>query len=108
MSGRERRQEWAALYIHRGRTAGELPRYGSPAWLDLPDADPRKVAAVVVAAECWADDLDNLEQRLHDEITASRQVQAEEDAVAFAHVAASVRRHANSPSWDNIVRRWSA
>lgn len=32
-----------------------VPRYGSPEWDALPDQDPRRAAAVVIAAECWRD-----------------------------------------------------
>jgi hypothetical protein len=32
-----------------------IPSYGSPEWDALPDQDPRRAAAVIVAAECWRD-----------------------------------------------------
>ena len=48
-----------------------LPTYGSPHWAALADDDPRKLAAAVIAAECWATDLDELPTRLHDELAAS-------------------------------------
>ncbi|MGI9083986.1 MAG: DUF2742 domain-containing protein [Aeromicrobium sp.] len=44
--------------------------YGSPAWLSLSDADPDKVAACVVAAECWAYGADHLEDDLRREVEA--------------------------------------
>lgn len=37
------------------RAARPIPRYGSPEWDALPDGDLRRVAAVLVAAECWRD-----------------------------------------------------
>jgi hypothetical protein len=48
------RQRWARRMIDAAN--GPVPSYGSPEWLTLPDGDVRKVAAVVVAAECWATD----------------------------------------------------
>lgn len=32
-----------------------IPRYGSDEWNALPDQDPRRAAAVIVAAEAWRD-----------------------------------------------------
>jgi hypothetical protein len=39
-----------------GRVADRqsIPRYASPAWGNLPDGDPRRAAAVLIAAEAWA------------------------------------------------------
>lgn len=45
--------EWATGLIERGRETGEVPIYGSAEWAELPDTDPRKVAACVRAAERW-------------------------------------------------------
>jgi hypothetical protein len=45
------RRAWARVLIRR---APDPPVYGSPEWLALDDTDPAKVAAVVAAAECWA------------------------------------------------------
>src|SRR3954471_18487093 len=41
---------WATKFITAGGAG--VPDYGSPEWEALPDG-PAKVAAVVVAAECW-------------------------------------------------------
>ena len=46
------RHTWARRMIDAADRP--FPSYGSPEWLALPDGDRRKVAAVVVAAECWA------------------------------------------------------
>ncbi|MFI5684648.1 DUF2742 domain-containing protein [Streptomyces sp. NPDC051636] len=32
---------------------GDPPKYGSPAWRQLPSTDPRRAAAVITAAESW-------------------------------------------------------
>lgn len=49
------RREWARRLIARGNPPGTLvPAYGSPAWCALPESDPARIAAVVLAAEAWA------------------------------------------------------
>ncbi|WP_146776702.1 hypothetical protein [Parafrankia sp. Ea1.12] len=39
--------------IDTGRESGRIPRYGSAEWLALAADDPRRMAAVLVAAEAW-------------------------------------------------------
>ncbi len=65
------------------------PRYGSPEWLALPEGSSAKVAAVVIAAEAWAREGDDLEQRLRAELDLSRRAyKAGEDAEYVERVAA--------------------
>jgi len=84
----------------------DLPRFGSSEWHALDDLDPRKMAAVVVAAACWWDSCRpaRIAQDLENELIAARQIQAQR----FAAVAHDVRRRANSPSWAEIKRRWAS
>ncbi|MCC3652728.1 DUF2742 domain-containing protein [Streptomyces sp. S07_1.15] len=42
--------QWAATEIGHLTTA---PTYGTPAWLALDPADPRRQAALIQAAEAW-------------------------------------------------------
>jgi hypothetical protein len=83
---------------------GPVPRYGSPEWHALPETDRRRVAAVVVAAECWAQQLDFLEPRLRAEVAAGRAEHERIEAERFAEMAAGVRRLALVPTmaelWD--------
>ncbi|WP_328990055.1 DUF2742 domain-containing protein [Kribbella sp. NBC_01245] len=73
----EARRAWATPYF---ADVADRPIYGSSEWAALPDDDRRKIAAVVVAAECWATDRDELSQRLRAELEASRETaQAEWD-----------------------------
>jgi hypothetical protein len=47
----DRVQLWAdakILYL-----AGVFPKYGSPAWIELPPDDPKRLAAALDAAEMW-------------------------------------------------------
>jgi len=46
--------------------------YGSTDWLMLPNDHPDKVAACVVAAECWATIADTLEADLRNEVYQSQ------------------------------------
>lgn len=45
--------EWARRVVVDARQRGAVPRYGTPAWCGLAPTDPRRLAAVVVAAEAW-------------------------------------------------------
>jgi len=65
------RSRWARRMI--GAVAKPLPSYGSPEWVALPEGDRRKVAAVVVAAECWARDLEHLAEDLRSEFHLAKQ-----------------------------------
>ena len=63
------------------RVALHQYRYGSPEWDALPDQDPRRAAAVIVAAECWLDHcspaqiaLDLLEDLRHTDAEVRRRV----------------------------------
>ncbi|CAM5546982.1 hypothetical protein SALBM217S_02343 [Streptomyces griseoloalbus] len=42
---------WARTQIHAFAGSGPIPEYGTADWLRLPDRDPRRYAAVIVAAE---------------------------------------------------------
>ncbi|MFK4091115.1 DUF2742 domain-containing protein [Kribbella sp. NPDC020789] len=96
----------------------DLPTYGSPHWAALADDDPRKLAAAVIAAECWATDRDELPGRLRDEIAdlhaafnAARDGYWAElfaEAVNVAHAAATpaafaMRRHYATPQAQRIA-----
>lgn len=54
---------------------GPIPPYGSQEWLALPEGNRRKVAAVVVAAESWARDGDELAERLAREVEEQRRAE---------------------------------
>jgi hypothetical protein len=87
---------WAASVIAAGRVTGPLPRYASDDWHALDPADPRHLAAVVVAAECWAHEgrPDVLAERLRDDLALTDQI-----------VVGRIRR----ASWDVAgARDWQA
>ena len=64
------------------------PPYGSPEWLALPEGSPARMAAVVRAAEAWAQG-DNLEDHLRLEVDLSRHAfKADEDDEYQARAAA--------------------
>ncbi len=43
-------RQWAAPYLRSAQRRGEIPAVGSPAWVALPNGDPRKTGAIVQAA----------------------------------------------------------
>lgn len=64
---------WAVGIIRLGRDAGQIPRYGSQTWLMMAGDDPRRIAAIVIAAECWRDHCsdDRIADELGQEIAAA-------------------------------------
>ena len=94
----ERRKSWAADKI---RTAVVTPpRYGSESWLALDLDNPAKLAAVVVAAEAWATDGDNIEERLRAEVEAERRAFKDtEDAEYLGRIAA------HRAEWSGMANR---
>lgn len=90
MSARER---WAHRLI--APAPKPLPRYGSDEWLALPEGHPSKIAAVVVAAECWATEPEQLATMLRFEAEAFKRT---EDAAYLA------RRDAHRAEWEQNTR----
>jgi hypothetical protein len=89
------RRRWAERMI---RAAGKpIPRYGSPEWLALPDGDRRKVAGVVVAAENWALDGDELEKRLRREVELLAAAYKRHDDEDY-----EARREAHRAEWSGL------
>lgn len=95
------RRRWAERMLIQAGTP--VPRYGSPEWLALPEGDRRKVAAVIVAAECWAREADEIEDRLRVEIEFSRIAHKLIDDAEYV-----ARRDAHRAEWkqtnDGIIR----
>jgi hypothetical protein len=92
------RKRWALGLIRR---APYPPSYGSAAWLALADNAPAKVSAVVVAAECWATDRDNLAENLRRELDETRWVGKQlEDAEYLAAYRAHRQRWRSTPFLD--------
>jgi hypothetical protein len=61
----------AAYWIGMGRDTGSpIPSYGTNEWLDLPRDDPRREAALWIAAECWWSEgtPERAAERLRDEL----------------------------------------
>jgi hypothetical protein len=67
------RAEFVARLLALGRRRGPLPLYGSPEWEALDRLEPRRFAAVVVAAECWRTEGtdDAIRARLLDELAVA-------------------------------------
>jgi hypothetical protein len=73
-----KRRAWAHALIRR--VPAPPPVYGGPAFLALPDGHPTKLASILVAAECWACDNDNLPERLQEEVRRARRMFLQLDA----------------------------
>ncbi|WP_053205856.1 hypothetical protein [Jiangella muralis] len=97
---------WAAAYIERGITAGELPVYGSPDFEALPPDDPRRVASCVRAAECWRLDGtdDAIRARLAEEFETNDLLVRYRISEASRDVSADYE-YDNRPSWAELQRR---
>ncbi|TFV67721.1 hypothetical protein E4P40_24010 [Blastococcus sp. CT_GayMR20] len=95
---------WARALIDAAE--GPLPRYGSPEWTALPDSSRIKVAAAVVAAECWRTSTDPAEIALRLEVELEA-VAVEEEAPGYwtADVVEAVHRTARRPSYAELCRR---
>lgn len=92
------RRYWARKLIDKAR-GQEIPPYGSLEWNALPEGDARKVAAVVVAAEAWAQMGDELEETLRREVEELRRAfKADEDADYVAGMAA------HREQWQPVTR----
>jgi len=93
-----RRLPWADALI---RAAGSpIPDYGTPAWSALPDNSPAKVAATVIAAECFRQQTDPawIAWRLRTELAAGQALDEEParwtpEIVAQVHAQANRGRH---------------
>jgi hypothetical protein len=73
------RKSWARELIDKA--SRPIDKYGSPEWCALPLDHPNRVAAVVVAAEAWAWDWENLEENLRREVEGLRAAfKSDEDA----------------------------
>ena len=95
MSDMDARRRWARRLISRCQTPP--PAYGSAEWLSLPEGDGRKVAAVVIAAESWATDGDELETQLRTEVEAMRLAHKRLDDEEYA-----ARRDAHREEWRHL------
>lgn len=95
---------WASALVAKAK-GRHVPDYGTPEWAALPDADPAKVAATVVAAEAWRTYWSPEERafRLRIELDALRDY--EEPAVWTPEIVAEVKRTANRPSFAELSDR---
>ena len=101
------RRFWARQLIDRAPKP--LPMYGSTNWLILAGGDPRRIAAVVIAAECWATSADSMEADLRREIEALQiGFKAGEDAEYQATAAAHRAKCGNSSTLKGFTERRAA
>jgi len=102
---------WRARFLATIAAAGPVPALGSPAWVALPDTDPRKTAAAVGPAVAYL--IDNtqavIESRLRGELAAiDHAVVARIRTASWDLSGAQDWRHAaHCPSHADLVRRRS-
>ncbi|SBW20447.1 hypothetical protein FDG2_1695 [Candidatus Protofrankia californiensis] len=84
---------WARRKIREAQPTGTFPRYGSAGWIRLEDSDPRKIAAVLAAAECW-----RLESN---PAWRAALIQAEQDGARAAYLRDVDR------NWGEVQATWS-
>lgn len=85
------RREWAASVLEH--CPEPVPTYGSTLFNALNNADMRRVASVVRAAECWARDGDDLIKQLKLEVDLAAELhKADEDARYATDVAEHAER----------------
>jgi len=95
------RRYWARRMIDKAGGAS-IPTYGSSSWLALPEGDPRKVAAVIVAAECWAQSGDTLEGDLRRELATMRREHKRRDDEDYADA-----QQAHREQWEPVAKRFA-
>lgn len=87
--------------------AGDLPQYGSRAWRELSAEDPRRVGAILTAAEQWR--RQQVEQewldQLADEDPVAWWVEITQDAEAEARRVLRRLQPSRQPTWAQIRER---
>ncbi|MGW7684863.1 hypothetical protein ACWGID_29255 [Kribbella sp. NPDC054772] len=85
------RRAWATAMVAHITDRTTNPAYGSPRWAALADDDPHKLAAAVIAAECWATDTDDIPNRVRRELDALHQAEERHRAQQFEQATAIAR-----------------
>lgn len=87
-------------------SSADVPLLGSPQFDRLDWDDPLRLASTVRAAGAWWYDgrPERIAERLRDELAVMDQLADDE----FARVAARVRRLADKPSHQELLRRWAS
>jgi hypothetical protein len=85
--------------------AAALPVYGDATWLSLRDGDPVKVAAVIVAAEAWAQDGDDIPGRLAVEVVVAYAANKQAEDAEYVARAKAHRESAPKPGRASFMQR---
>jgi hypothetical protein len=100
-----RRRRWAYSLISR---AAQTPPYGSANWHSLPEGSAERIAAVVIAAEAWAMDAEDISTRLAAELDSAYAAHKRAEDAAYAERAAAGRAAAPKPGGKSFVERRAA
>lgn len=94
---------WARQLI--ANATGPIPEYGSAEWRALPDDSREKVAACIVAAECWRTYTDPAEVAWRLRADLGAREDDPDDARWSPEAVAEVHRTASRPSYAELCRR---
>jgi len=101
------RRYWARRMIDKAKGA-PLPVYGDAIWLTLPEGNPVKVAAVIVAAEAWATLGDDIPGRLTVEVAAAYTAHKQAEDEEYVARAKAHRDSAPKPVRASFMQRRAA
>lgn len=98
---------WARTRINRLARGRQVPAYGSPAWHALPDRDPRRWAAALIAAEAHRYEGETIADRLTVELDAAADDELEtaiENGAAWAMTRDAYLAHHAAQVGESCVR----
>ncbi|MET8623556.1 hypothetical protein ABZW30_07330 [Kitasatospora sp. NPDC004669] len=106
-----RRVSPAVVLDRWGQPVG-IPDYGSPAFAALPAGDPRREAALIIAAEAWRQQAEHAPEFIHaglrTDLVLGEQARAEwvaEDEAAWKELVRTVRAWSNHPTALELAER---
>ena len=100
--------DWALVTIRAGRAYGEIPVYGSDEWLALHPTNPRRLAALASAAECWRNHCSFEQIALDYQASEEEFIARLKGASVDVSLAADWTAIASEPSHAELFRRRSA
>ncbi|MGI8578631.1 MAG: hypothetical protein ACR2KG_12140 [Nocardioidaceae bacterium] len=103
---RRARRSWSYRLIRKAMAP--VPPFGSREWVDLPEGSAERIASVVVAAEAWATDRDELPAHLAYELDAMRAESKRLDDDAYVARYRAHRRDFKAPTRPSFAERRAA
>ena len=100
-------RQWADPVLSAARRLGPTPIAGSPAWQQLADTDPRKLASVLRAGLAWVSDATPtaIAHRLRADLDAQDRAVADRLKAASSELAVTYPWHTIGPTHRELCRR---